>query len=119
MFKVEDLQKLFDDSKSPKIGFKGACHDCGKPVCIDIDQDQSGGVSVAGGAVYHPATGFTEEDKTFFLKCDACFEVNPTLKKFQPCSVYSRVVGYLRPVSDWNEGKQSEYAMRKTFDITK
>jgi len=32
------------------------------------------------------------------------------------CEVYSRVVGYLRPVSQWNDGKQSEYKIRKTFD---
>ncbi len=32
--------------------------------------------------------------------------------------VYSRVVGYLRPVSRWNDGKQSEYAMRKTYAAT-
>jgi ribonucleoside-triphosphate reductase len=30
--------------------------------------------------------------------------------------VYSRVVGYLRPVDQWNIGKQAEFAMRKTFD---
>jgi len=30
--------------------------------------------------------------------------------------VYSRVVGYLRPVDQWNDGKQAEFAMRKTFD---
>ena len=30
--------------------------------------------------------------------------------------VYSRVVGYLRPVDQWNNGKQEEFAMRKTFD---
>ncbi|MCX8164562.1 MAG: ribonucleoside triphosphate reductase [Aquificaceae bacterium] len=30
--------------------------------------------------------------------------------------VYSRVVGYLRPVSQWNEGKREEFRMRKTFD---
>ena len=29
--------------------------------------------------------------------------------------VYSRVVGYLRPVKQWNSGKQSEFSMRKTF----
>ncbi|MBW1989833.1 MAG: ribonucleoside triphosphate reductase [Deltaproteobacteria bacterium] len=29
--------------------------------------------------------------------------------------IYSRVVGYLRPVSQWNDGKQAEFAMRKTF----
>ncbi|NLF87021.1 MAG: hypothetical protein GX571_13060, partial [Lentisphaerae bacterium] len=29
--------------------------------------------------------------------------------------VYSRVVGYLRPVSQWNEGKQEEFRERSTF----
>lgn len=33
----------------------------------------------------------------------------------QPCEVYSRVVGYLRPVSQWNEGKQQEFKDRKVF----
>ena len=32
------------------------------------------------------------------------------------CEVYSRVVGYLRPVSQWNDGKQSEFRIRKMFD---
>ena len=32
------------------------------------------------------------------------------------CEVYSRVVGYLRPVDQWNDGKQAEFAVRKTFD---
>jgi len=31
------------------------------------------------------------------------------------CEVYSRIVGYLRPVSQWNEGKQEEFRLRKTF----
>ncbi|PIZ87837.1 MAG: ribonucleoside triphosphate reductase [Candidatus Nealsonbacteria bacterium CG_4_10_14_0_2_um_filter_40_15] len=36
----------------------------------------------------------------------------------QPCEVYSRIVGYLRPVQQWNEGKQVEYHQRKTFKLT-
>ena len=31
--------------------------------------------------------------------------------------VYTRVVGYLRPVERWNDGKQSEYSMRKTYTV--
>jgi len=31
--------------------------------------------------------------------------------------VYSRVVGYIRPVSQWNEGKQAEYALRRTYGL--
>ncbi|MGN7613922.1 anaerobic ribonucleoside-triphosphate reductase [Magnetococcales bacterium HHB-1] len=33
----------------------------------------------------------------------------------QPCEVWSRVMGYHRPVSAFNPGKQSEYAERKLF----
>lgn len=31
------------------------------------------------------------------------------VKKVVPVEVYSRVVGYFRPVHQWNKGKQEEY----------
>lgn len=34
----------------------------------------------------------------------------------QPCEVYSRVVGYIRPVDQWNPGKQAEFADRLSFE---
>ncbi|SHK64184.1 ribonucleoside-triphosphate reductase class III catalytic subunit [Desulfatibacillum alkenivorans DSM 16219] len=34
-----------------------------------------------------------------------------------PTEVYSRVVGYLRPVRQWNDGKQAEFSLRKTFSV--
>ncbi len=34
------------------------------------------------------------------------------------CEVYSRIVGYIRPVNQWNKGKQLEFDNRKTFEIT-
>ncbi len=33
-----------------------------------------------------------------------------------PCEVYSRIVGYLRPVQNWHKGKQQEYKNRKEYD---
>lgn len=33
------------------------------------------------------------------------------------CEIWSRVVGYLRPVSQWNEGKQEEFKMREEFKV--
>ncbi|MDI9524251.1 MAG: ribonucleoside triphosphate reductase [Candidatus Cloacimonadota bacterium] len=33
--------------------------------------------------------------------------------------VFSRIVGYLRPVSQWNEGKKAEFKLRTTFDTIK
>ncbi len=32
-----------------------------------------------------------------------------------PAEVYSRIVGYLRPVEQWNDGKRAEFAQRRTF----
>ena len=32
-----------------------------------------------------------------------------------PCEVYSRIVGYLRPVQNWHQGKKQEFRERKTF----
>lgn len=45
--------------------------------------------------------------------CPTC----KTNSKTTDCEVYSRVVGYLRPVIQWNRGKQQEFSDRKTFDI--
>ena len=38
-------------------------------------------------------------------------------QKVTDCEVYSRVVGYIRPVNQWNRGKQQEFTDRKTFDM--
>ena len=35
----------------------------------------------------------------------------------QPCEVYSRVVGYMRPVNAWNKGKKEEWKKRKAFKV--
>jgi len=39
------------------------------------------------------------------------------MAKRQKCEVYSRVVGYLSPVSDWNKGKKEEFEDRITFKM--
>lgn len=36
-----------------------------------------------------------------------------------PAEVYSRVVGYFRPVEQWNDGKKAEFSDRKTYDPVK
>ena len=39
-----------------------------------------------------------------------------TIKRV-PCEVYSRIVGYLRPVRDWNVAKQQEFRDRRTYQV--
>lgn len=33
------------------------------------------------------------------------------------CQVYSRVVGYLRPVQNWNDGKVEEFRARTVYNV--
>jgi ribonucleoside-triphosphate reductase len=33
------------------------------------------------------------------------------------CEIYSRIVGYLRPVNQWNNGKKAEFNLRKTYKL--
>lgn len=46
-------------------------------------------------------------------------EETPALKlvesERQPCEVWTRVMGYFRPVASFNNGKQGEYRERKCF----
>ena len=37
-------------------------------------------------------------------------------EKRVPCEVYSRIVGYMRPVQQWNTGKQQEWRDRRPYD---
>lgn len=41
--------------------------------------------------------------------------VTLTDEERQPCEVWTRVMGYHRPVSSFNDGKKSEYAERVCF----
>lgn len=37
----------------------------------------------------------------------------------QPCEIWTRVMGYYRPVENWNIGKKQEYADRVYFSEKK
>lgn len=43
--------------------------------------------------------------------------MSPIKVERQECEVYSRVTGYLRPVKQWNDGKQAEFCNRKTYVV--
>lgn len=57
--------------------------------------------------------------KVTVFRCKKCYEKDQTLSNHQECEVYTRIVGYLRPVKHFNPGKQQEFKERKTFKIKK
>lgn len=54
-----------------------------------------------------PNCGYVAGEHKFCTKCEA------------ECEVYSRVVGYLRPVKQWNNGKKEEFVNRRTYKVCK
>ena len=53
-----------------------------------------------------------------FVKCKACHVKDPILRNFQKAEVYSRVVGYIRPVEQWNKGKREEFKDRLEYAVS-
>jgi len=52
-----------------------------------------------------PNCGYIAGEHKFCAKCES------------ECEVYSRVVGYLRPVQQWNKGKKEEFEIRQTYIV--
>lgn len=37
--------------------------------------------------------------------------------KGTPCEVWTRIIGYFRPVKSWNKGQQAQYKDRVLYDL--
>jgi anaerobic ribonucleoside-triphosphate reductase len=74
------------------------CHDCKKHI-------------LKGLTLFYE----NNREKIKIYKCESCYEKNPGLKNFQKCEVYSRIVGYIRPIQQWHKGKQQEFSERTEF----
>jgi hypothetical protein len=81
------------------------CHDCGKKIELEEEEIKN------GVFLTYESSG----EKIHVFKCTDCYDSNKSLTNFQPCEVYSRVVGYIRPVQQWHKGKRQEYDERKEF----
>jgi ribonucleoside-triphosphate reductase len=44
-------------------------------------------------------------------------DLNKLEEKRVRCEVFSRIVGYLRPVQQWNPGKEAEFYKRKEYVV--
>lgn len=123
--KKERLIELFDKNDVDILEWVGKCHDCEKQVVViaergEKEEDGRERFEIDGGAVYEVERGcgdYEVKDGEIYLKCEECFEKDRVLRGWRECEVYSRVVGYLRPISQWNDGKREEFNKRRMFEI--
>jgi hypothetical protein len=106
------LQGLYDEHQKPELEFNGTCHDCKQTVQIVTTMGDDGKLTIEGGALYK-IEGIEEP----FFKCESCLEKDSILRNYQPCEVFTRVCGYLRPVKQFNKGKQAECHQRVNFKM--
>lgn len=84
---------------------KITCHDCSKKIKIENKKIING-----YNLVYE-----NNNNKINAYKCKACYKKSLALINYQQCEVYSRIVGYIRPVAQWHKGKQKEFGERKEY----
>jgi len=83
-----------DDTESLKALIKTVCHKYKLPY-----------FTITPTFSVCPSCGYLPGEQQHCPKCQA------------ECEIYSRVVGYLRPVQQWNKGKKQEFLQRKTYRI--
>ena len=106
------LHDLFEENKDMnQAEFTGICHDCGEAVSVLVNPGPEG-FEITGGAMYSTDAGT-------FLKCDPCYQGSKKLYNYRPVEVFSRVVGYMRPIASCHKAKRKEIADRKMFDLNK
>lgn len=91
-----------------KFSRKIVCFDCKKEITdIKIDEENQ---KITGAKFYN-------QKEKWWAKCDSCFTKDPVLRNFQESEVFTRVVGFLRPVQQFNPGKKEEMKERKIYKV--
>jgi len=108
--KIKRLKELIEEQPDCIHRWRGKCCDCGREVTVEAVLKEDG-IHIEGGAVFEP------ERNRFFVKCDDCYARNKMLTDYQACEVFARVVGYYRPVQNWNDGKKAEFSDRADFNL--
>ena len=101
---MQELSDKIGEHQFARIGV--TCMDCNKEFQMNMERTSTTCIEIKNGAI-----GKRYGD--YIFKCPECFRKSQDFG--QDCEVYSRVVGYLRPISNWNPGKKEEYKIRKNY----
>jgi hypothetical protein len=102
------------------LEFTDCCVDCGALKTVKIyyreatEEIPETHIMIENGALFEPPTEYNY-GVPMVLKCDSCYKLDPLVH--QRNEIYSRCVGYLRPVLGWNNGKKAEFKQRAMFDL--
>ena len=102
---MQELSDKIGDHQHARVNV--CCMDCKREFDMILERTGPDKIEIKNGAI-------GKRDGKHLFKCQSCWGKDQSFGR--ECDVYSRVVGFLRPVKDWNVGKQEEYKMRKVFE---
>lgn len=101
---MQEISDQMGDNQYASV--KVTCMDCGKDFDLVLERTSPEQIKIENGTI-------GKRDGEYFFKCKNCWEID---KNFGRCTeIYSRVVGYLRPINNWNPSKQEEFNMRTPY----
>ena len=108
---IRFLDKLFKEAQVSCLELNGKCQKCNEAVQVivwkkDYETEGNGGMIVGDWHDARPE-----------FKCGECLEKDGGKISPTRCEVFSRVVGYLRPIQAFNKGKKEEFHMRKNYSM--
>lgn len=103
------MQNLSDRMKDNQFAtLHVTCEDCCKPFDINLERTSSNQIDITNGVIGNRAG-------QYLFKCPTCYALDKSFGT--PCDIYSRVVGFYRPVNGWNNAKQEEFKLRKEYKM--
>ncbi len=109
---IQGKKQIFNSEKNASDAFlkdNVNCFDCGCKITLKEDDIENGSL-----------LSYKEDNEDIFIfKCDDCFAKNKEIADYKECEIYTRIVGYLRPVKQYNPGKQQEYKERVEYKVEK
>ncbi len=81
--------------------------------------DTWGGTTLSVVGPFHKDTNVNPNQRVRIMTDFTEKKIELSDAERQPCEVWTRVMGYFRPVSEFNIGKKSEYAERVCFKESK
>lgn len=104
---MQEISDKIGDNQFAKIS--AVCVDCDEEFVLDLERTSETAIEIKNGAI-------ARRYRKYLCKCQECFDADKSFG--QDTEVYSRVVGYLRPVGNWNQAKKQEFGIRKNYAIT-
>ena len=110
--KFKKLSDLHEEKAAKIITFAGKCRTCQTDAQLISEMDYDGRFETRGDAwvITTPRTGWV-------IFCADCGIPKNFVEEQTETEVYSRVVGYLRPVKNWHDSKKAEYENRVNFKL--